>query len=302
MEKTLKDQHLMRLSTYITVAGVTLIVLAKIYGWFITESVTILASFVDSLLDACVSTMNLLALRYSLQPADHEHRFGHGKAEDIAVFLQSAFFGFSGIFLIYTAIERLFTPESYAINNSAEGIEILSFSIIITLLIVTFQHYVMRRAKSNIIKADSLHYMTDFLTNISAIIGILIASYLSLPIFDSITAIAIALYIMFNAIKMFKKSLNNLMDHELDEEDKQTIISIVKSHDQVLGFHDLKTRYSGTKPFIQLHLELDGNLSLKQVHLIITEVEYLILAKMPDAEIIIHTDPAGIDEKISYKD
>ena len=298
----MKSDDLMRLSTYITVMGASLIVVAKLYGWFITESVTMLASLVDSLLDTCVSTMNLLALHYSLRPADHEHRFGHGKVEDIAVFLQSIFFGSSGIFLIYAAIKRLFTPDYHIIDANVQGIEILLFSMLITLVIVGFQYYVMRRAKSNVIEADSLHYISDFLTNIAAIIGLGVASYCDLPIFDSLAAIAIACYIIFNAVKMFRKSFNNLMDHEFDEKEKQVIIDLIKANKKILGFHDLKTRYSGTKPFIQFHLVLDSNILLKQAHVIVSEIEDTILCKLPDAEIIIHTDPDGIDEVISYKD
>ncbi len=295
-------QKLMRLSTYITVGGVSLIIIAKLYGWFITESVTMLASLVDSLLDICVSIMNLITVHYALQPPDHEHRFGHGKAEDIAVFSQAVFFGLSGIFLIFTASQRFFLPNEHVINTSSEGVSILLFSIVVTLIIVLFQHYVIRRVKSNVLEADSMHYFADFLTNIAAVLGIIITAYWHLPIFDSITAIAIAIYIIINSIKMFKRAFNNLMDHELAEEDRQLIIEIIKSHKQVLGFHDLKTRYAGVKPFIQFHLELDENMLLKQAHVIAIEIEQAILIKIPNAEIIVHQDPEGIEEHVSYKD
>jgi ferrous-iron efflux pump FieF len=296
------SQKLMKLSTYVTVGGVTLVIIAKLWGWFITDSVTMLASLVDSLLDICVSIMNLLTVHYALQPPDHEHRFGHGKAEDIAVFSQATFFGLSGVFLIFTSIQRIFTPSEQIISASYEGIAILLFSIAITLIIVLFQYYVMRRAKSSVIEADSIHYLTDFLTNICAIVGIIVTTHWHLPIFDSLTAIAIAIYIIVNAIKMFKRAFNNLMDHELDEKDRQLIIETIKSHQKILGFHDLKTRYAGVKPFIQFHLELDENMTLKEAHIIGQEIEQAILAKIPNAEIIIHQDPEGIDEDIAYKD
>lgn len=300
--KIMDEQRLMKLSTYITVGGVFLIILVKIFGWFATESVTMLASLVDSLLDICVSIMNLLALHYALQPADHEHRFGHGKAEDIAVFSQAVFFALSGVFLIFIAAERFFYPNEYILHSGKLGIEILIFSTFITLLIVLFQHYVMRRAKSNVIEADALHYFTDFMTNIAAIIGIFIAMHYQIPAFDSIAAISISIYIIFNAIKLFKKALNNLMDHELGEKERQIIIEIIKSHSEVNGFHDLKTRYSGVKSFIQFHLELDENMSLRQAHIIAIEIEQAILEKIPNAEIIIHQDPEGVDENVSYID
>ena len=300
--KQKEDQKLMKLSTYITVAGVSLIILAKLYGWFATESVTILASLVDSLLDICVSIMNLLALHYALQPADKQHRFGHGKLEDITVFSQAVFFGFSGVFLIFEASKRIFHPNDQVLNSGKLGIGILIFSIIITLMIVLFQHYVMRRSKSHVIEADSLHYITDFLTNVCAIIGIVVVTYWKIPIFDSITAIAISIYIIFNAMKLFKRAFNNLMDHELDEKERQVIIDIIRSHKKINGFHDLKTRYGGVKPFIQLHLELDPNMTLKEAHVIAIDIEHAILDKIPNAEIIIHQDPEGVDEDVSYID
>ena len=296
------NQKLMRLSTYVTVGGVCFIIIAKIFGWFLTESVTMLASLVDSLLDACVSVMNLLAVHYALQPPDHEHRFGHGKIEDIAVFCQSVFFGLSGVFLIFTAIHRFFALDANVAKGGREGIAILLFSIIITFIIISFQHYVMRRTKSNVIEADSVHYLVDFLTNICAIVGIVVATYWQLPMFDNITAIAISIYIIITSLKLFRKAFNKLMDHELDEQERQLIIEVIKSHKEILGFHDLKTRYAGIKPFIQFHLELNQNMTLKQAHMISIEIEKEILAKIPNAEIIIHQDPEGIDEDISYKD
>ncbi len=297
-----ENQKLMKISTYITVVGVSLIILAKIYGWFTTESVTILASLVDSLLDICVSIMNLLALHYALQPADHQHRFGHGKVEDIAVFSQAVFFALSGLGLIFTAVKRFFYPNDQILSSGNLGIEILIFSIIITLIIVVFQYYVMNKAKSHIIEADSVHYITDFLANVAAIIGIVVAVHYEMPMFDSITAIAISIYIILNAVKLFRRAFNNLMDHELDESERQVIIEIIKSHNKVNGFHDLKTRYAGTKPFIQFHLELDQNMTLKEAHVIAIEVERKILDQIPNAEIIVHQDPDGVEEEVSYVD
>ena len=302
MDQILRNNQLMRLSTYLTVAAVSLIIIAKLYGWFVTESVTVLASLLDSLLDACVSVMNLLAVHYSLQPADHEHRFGHGKAEDIAAFIQSVFFGISGIIVTYTAVERFFHPSEQLIESSATGVSVLLFSIIITVIIMAFQQYVIKRTRSIAIETDHLHYATDLLANILAIIGIVIVHYLKLSIVDNITAIIIACFIMYAAIKMFKKALNNLMDHELNEEDRKIIIDVIRNHNGARGFHDLKTRHAGTKVFIQFHMELDNNLTLEQAHIIAVEVENLILAQLPHAEIIIHLDPEDVDEKVSYTD
>ncbi len=298
----LTNNQLMKLSTYITIIGVLAIILAKTYGWFLTNSVTILASLVDSLLDICVSAMNMLTVHYALQPPDREHRFGHEKAEDIAVFCESIFFALSGCFVIYSALSRFFNLEEALVRATNEGVIVLLFSIVVTLIIVLFQFYVIKRSNSSIIKADSIHYISDFLTNIAAIIGIILAQHLDLPILDSIMAIMIAFYIIYNAIKMFNRAFKNLMDHELDEKDRQIIIEILKNNKKTQGFHDLKTRYAGNKPFIQFHLEFENTLTIMEVHEISEEVEHQILSKIPNAEIFIHQDPADGQEEIVYTD
>lgn len=295
-----KKQNLMKLSTYITVIGVSLIILIKTFGFFATNSVTILASLIDSLLDVCVSIMNLLAVHYSIMPADRDHRFGHSKVEDIAVFCQAVFFILSGIFLIYISTEKFFSGS--VANDNNLGIEIMVWSMLLTLAIVAFQYYVVKKTKSQVIEVDSLHYFSDFLSNFSAIIGIAIVTYWNMPIFDNITAVLIAIYIIYNATKLFRRSFNNLMDHELNDEEKQIIIDVLKSHKIVKGFHDLKTRYAGTKPFIQVHLELDPNMTIKQAHVVSCEIEQSILKNFPNAEVIIHQDPEGIEETVTYLD
>lgn len=297
-----QNHKLIRISTYTTVAIVSFIILIKFYGWIATNSVTMLAALLDSLMDICISIMNLLTVRYSLQPPDNEHRFGHEKAEDIAVFVQATFFCLSGIYLIFTSILRVFSPHEIEINYPSKGIYILLFSIIATLVLVMFQRYVTKKTKSQVIEADLLHYVTDFLTNICAIIGIYVSMYWKIKIFDSVTASLIAIYIIFTSIKMFKRSFNNLMDREMNDDEKQIIIEIIKANKNTLGFHDLKTRHAGIKPFIQFHLELDENISLKDAHAIANEIEKNILEKFPNADIIIHQDPEGVIEKVSYKD
>lgn len=215
---TSNKTRLMKLSTYFTVFGVFLIILLKIYGWFETSSVTILASLVDSALDICVSIMNLFAVHYSLKPADDEHRFGHGKIEDIAVFLQSLFFGASGLALIFEAAMRFNTQNEQVIETSKIAISIMFCSIIINLVIVSFQRYVIKRSNSQVILADSMHYFVDFLSNIVAVLGIAMAAYFKLSIFDEATALLIACYIIYNAYKLLKNSYNNLMDREFTQQ------------------------------------------------------------------------------------
>jgi cation diffusion facilitator family transporter len=295
---TKDSSKLVKFATYASVTAASIIIVAKIIGWMVTGSLTLLASLADSALDITASIINLVAVHYASKPADNEHRFGHGKAEDLSVFTQSAFFTFSGLFLGFEAIRRLFYPE--VVENSQIGIAVMVFSIVITALLVSFQQYVIKRSKSNVIEADKLHYVSDLLVNLAVIVSLLITSKWKITYIDSIIALIIAAYILNGALKLLKRAFNNLMDHELDEADKKIILDIVKNHPKVIGLHDLKTRLSGNKAIIQFHLEMSGDMTLNEAHVISIDIEGEILAHFPYAEIIIHQDPEGADEKVEY--
>jgi ferrous-iron efflux pump FieF len=294
-----KDQ-LIKAASYLSILISVFIIIAKLAGWLLTDSVSILASLVDSFLDVGVSLLNLVAVHYALQPPDNEHRFGHGKAEDLAVFVQSAFLGASGIVVAAIAIKRIFSPQ--IVERGAAGIGVMVFSIILTIGLVLFQRHVIRETKSNVIEADSFHYAIDLLSNILIVAGIILSYYFDITLADPIFALGISLYILFGAWKLLYKAFKNLMDHEFSDEEKEKIVKIIRGHPKVSGFHDLKTRYSGSNPFIQLHLEMDGRIPLQKAHDIAHEIEQEILKIMPSAEILIHQDPEGLDEKITYKD
>jgi cation diffusion facilitator family transporter len=231
----------------------------------------------------------MIALKYALQPPDDEHRFGHNKAEDLAGFIQAAFFGVSGIFVLGSCFKRLFDPQ--AINHDIIGLTMMVISTIITLCLVLFQLYVLKKTSSKIIEADHLHYKSDLLLNISVIISILASRYLDSDLIDPILALLISLYIINGAWDLLKKSFKNLMDEEFDEEEKQKIMAIINAHQKILSIHDLKTRHAGSKPFIQFHLVMDGDISLNEAHAISEEIEHSLLKIFPDAEIFIHQDP-----------
>ena len=298
--KEIEKPYLVKLATYASISVAFIIIIAKIVGWFLTDSLSILASLVDSFLDIAASFINLLAVRYALQPPDNEHRFGHGKAEDLAVFTQSSFFALSGLFIAIASIKRFFIPE--VVLKGKIGILIMVFSVVITSLLLIFQKYVIRKTKSNVIEADYFHYFVDLLTNLATIISLVIVTYYDYQYADPIFAIVISMYVLYGAWKLFMKAFNNLMDHEFNNKEKEIIIKIIKSETRVIGFHDLRTRYSGSNPFIQFHLEMDGNITLNEAHEIAENVEKKIKKVMPDAGVIIHQDPYDIEEMVSYKD
>lgn len=286
--------RLMRTATNASVALAAILIGTKLVAWVLTDSVSLLASMMDSLMDIAASLINLVAVRHALTPADREHRFGHGKAEPLASLGQAAFIMGSGVFIVIQAVHRILHPAP--LERTEVGIGVMVFAIIATAALVAYQRYVVARTGSTAIRADSLHYVTDVLVNGSVIVSLLLVTYLDWLYADPIFAIGIALYVLYSAWKIVREALRHLMDRELPDEERERIKAIVKAHPKVISMHELKTRRSGLQAFIQLHVEMDGGLSLTEAHDVSDEVEAAILAAFPNAEVIIHADPEGLME------
>ncbi len=285
--------RLMRLATAASVAVAAVLIVAKIVAALMTGSASLLSSLVDSLLDAFASLVNFFAVRHALQPADREHRFGHGKAEPLAALAQCAFIAGSVIFIVLEAIDRL--ASARAIENGAIGIAVMAFSLVVTLLLVAFQGRVAKRTGSTAIGADALHYRMDIAMNVGVILALLAATRFGLWWADGAVAIAIAIWIAIGAWRLGRRSWDLLMDREFPDSERARIAAIVRAHPEARGLHDLRTRSSGLQPFIQLHLELAPELTLRRAHEISDQVEAGIVAAFPGAEVIIHQDPAGVE-------
>ncbi len=288
-----RSARLMRLATYASTSVAGMLILAKLIAWVMTDSVSLMATLLDSCLDALASIINLLAVRHALMPADAEHRFGHGKAEALAGLGQSTFIAGSAVFLILEAVSRLLHPVAIEALNI--GVAVMLFSILATIGLMLFQRHVIRETGSTAIKADYLHYKTDLLVNAAVLVALVLSVY-GWPGMDPLFAFAIAGYILYSAWEIVRESLDHLMDKELPEEERGKIKRIVEHHPQARGMHDLRTRKSGTTSFIQFHLELEPRLNLLEAHAIADEVEAAIRREFGDCEVIIHEDPAGLNE------
>jgi len=286
--------RLRRMATYASVAVAAILIAAKFSAWLETGSVALLSSLVDSLLDAAASLVNLVAVRHAMTPADREHRFGHGKAEPLAVLGQSAFITGSAMLLLAEAVRRLIWPV--AIENPPAGVAVMVFSIIVTIGLVAYQRHVVRRTGSIAITADELHYRSDLVLNSSVIAALVLSSFLDFPLLDPLFGAAIGIWIVYSAVRLARLSLFQLMDHELPDDEREKIRGIAQSHPDVVAAHDLRTRVAGPTSFIQIHIEMDGGMSLSRAHEISDEVEADLRAAYPNAEVIIHQDPEGIEE------
>ncbi len=275
-----------------SVATAFLLIIAKIIAFALTGSMAILATMVDSCLDLLASLVNMIAVKQAAVPADKEHRFGHGKFESLAALAQSAFVFGSGLMLLLTALEL--SHKGYDLDNIGAGLAVMIFSIIATLLLISLQTHVIKKTSSVTIEADRAHYAGDLAINLSVIISLLLSHFFELEILDTLFAVIIAAYLMFTALKVFKKSCAMLTDMEISDDERKQILDILLANKSVLGVYDLRTRNSGNKLFIQCILEMDGKLTLDESHLICDLVERDINVIFPDAEIFIHQCPADI--------
>ena len=286
-------RQLRRITTIAVAVAATLAAL-KLAAWALTGSVSMASSLVDSLLDIGASAVNLWAIRVALKPADHDHRFGHGKAEPLAGLAQAAFVTGSAAFLSLEAVDRLMNPV--AVTRGALGIAVMVLATLATLALVTAQRRVARRTGSLAVEADSLHYTGDLLMNGAVIAGLVLSTELGWPWADPVMALAIAAVLMVGAIRILLRAIDQLMDRELPEAMRERIVAIAHRAPEVLDVHDLKTRTSGRQRFVQLHITMDGQLPLARAHAIGDEVTAAILALIPEAEVIVHHDPAGVAE------
>jgi len=290
-----QSARLMKAATYASVSVAGVLIAAKFAAWVMTGSVSMLSTLIDSVLDAAASLLNLIAVHHALSPADKEHRFGHGKAEALAGLAQAAFISGSAIFLLVAALERLMKPKD--IEHTELGYVVMALAIGLTMGLVAFQRHVVRKTGSVAIAADSVHFRMDILVNISVVVSLVLASRFNLGWADPVFALGIAGYILRGAWQIGGNAYQMLMDRELEDDERQAIKDIALGYPGVLGVHDLRTRSSGTRVFIQLHLEMDGSITLNDAHAISDAVEALIRAANPLAEVLIHEDPAGIAEE-----
>ncbi|WP_434357995.1 CDF family cation-efflux transporter FieF [Parasalinivibrio latis] len=288
---TERYRRLVQAAAWTAMVVATVLLGIKLVAWWYTSSMSLLASVVDSTLDILASLTNLIVIRFALQPADEEHKFGHGKAESLAALAQSTFIVGSACFLILQGIERLFRPSE--LSEPGFGIYVSIAAIALTGGLVMFQKWVVRKTGSQAIAADSLHYQSDLLMNVAIIVALALSAY-GFIYADAGFAILVGIFILFSAYKMARDAVQSLLDHQLPPEEEEKILTLASGVAGVHGVHDLRTRQAGVTRFIQLHLELDDELPLKDAHLIADEVEDRLEVVFPGADILIHQDPVSV--------
>lgn len=297
--QTQRQHRLLIVAGLASVFTALVLIAAKLVAWLMTGSVSLLASLVDSVMDSLASLVNFIAIRYSLVPPDEEHRFGHGKAEALAGLGQSVLIAGSSVFLIQQSISKLMSPQP--IEATTVGVGVMVFSIIMTFALLLLQKYVVRETGSTAIEADSLHYVSDLAVNVG-IIAVLVVSQFGFLWLDGAVGLVIAIFILFSAWHIGSEAVQLLLDREIPGDVREEVSAIVADHREALGFHDLRTRQSGRTQFIQLHVDMDQNLTLLQAHDLANSIEERIRAAYPAADVIIHQDPVAVGPRVTLEE
>lgn len=282
---------LTRRITLLSVATAAVLVTIKSVAWLASGSTALLASTVDSGLDLVASLVTFWAVRYAAAPPDAEHRFGHGKAEAFASLMQAGLVFASAALIGREAVGDLLHP--HALRQEGWAVAVMAVSTVLTLLLITAQTRVLRQTSSVAISGDRAHYASDLASNIIALIGIGGSALLKVNHLDAIAAIVVAVFLLWGAVSVFRAAGSELMDRELPDDARAEVVRLVTADDRITDVHQLRTRASGPYVHMQMHVDLDPDLSLATAHEAVVAAEKRVLAKFPAADIIIHPDPRG---------
>jgi ferrous-iron efflux pump FieF len=279
----------MQAAGWASVATALAILALKGAAWWQTGSASVLAALVDSLMDLVSSALNLLALRFAVQPADDEHRYGHGKAEALAAFVQALLLIASAAGILYYALRRLYLQTPIELQHQGDAIGLMAAVMALTAALVLFQRWVVKRTGSPLVAADSLHYRSDFLINGSVIVAILLAGRAGWV--DTAAAILIAIYLCVASASILRTSINELLDRELPCEIDKQLLDMVRRHSEVRGVHKLRSRRAGGHYFVQMDLEFPERMPLRRVHDIAAAIQDEIRTLYPEVDLQLHFDP-----------
>jgi ferrous-iron efflux pump FieF len=275
----------------LSILAAAFLILIKTGAGWLTGSIAVWASLLDSTMDIFASSINYFAVRAASRPPDHDHDYGHGKAESLAGLFQAAVITLSGLFLIREAIMRMINPQPT--QSETIGVATMLIAIVVSFALVARLRRVAKLTDSPALSADAVHFASDVLTNGGVLLGLLLIYYTGWTIIDPVISIAISIYILASALGVGRESIDVLMDRRLPPEVDAQVADIVSRFrgDGVIGFHDLRTRRSGSQKFIDLHLEVERDQTLEEAHAASVRVLRTIEEEIPRAKVQIHTDP-----------
>ncbi len=276
-----------------SICGALGLAIAKLVIALTSGSMAVMASAIDSLLDILMSGVNLLAIRQAEQPPDECHPFGHGKYETLATLFQALVITGSGAWIIYEAIQRLI--EGSYVTELNQGIGILAFSALVSWFIARYLLKVARETDSSALEADSLHFRMDIFSNLGLMAGLLMIRWFDIHWLDSALSILVASYILHEALQLIKRSLTDMLDHQLPDEIQQKVHDLINTHEGPLaGYHGLRTRRAGSLKIMDFHLEVCKEMTVEEAHNLADNLEKKIEKNIPGADVTIHIEPCRI--------
>ncbi|MBZ6379719.1 divalent metal cation transporter FieF [Pacificimonas flava] len=291
---------LARRAALASVAAAILLAGAKIWAVAATGSISMLGSLADTGLDLLASLITLFAVRVAAEPADQEHRFGHGKAEAVAALIQTVLIVISGLYIALQGLLRLL--EGGGVADPEYGVVVSVFALMVTAALVLYQRSVIARTESIAIQTDSLHYQSDLLLNLAVISALLIEGLSRFTGADAVFGLGIAAWLLWNAYRAGRRAVDMLMDREWPELKRQQLLNLVSQLPDVDGVHDLRTRRAGHQDFVQFHIWVDPELSVASAHDIAERAEIAVRERFPAAEVLIHVDPRGHLDDLPVKE
>ena len=274
-----------------SIAMALFLIVLKAWAALQTSSMAMLGSLADSILDLLASIVVLFGVRIAAQPADTDHRFGHGKAEALAALVQVIIIAISALFIGYRSVERLMAGAQ---TQDAElGIGVSLVAILFTIALISYQRYVVRRTGSVAISTDRLHYASDLMLNASVIVALVLDQYAGLAGADAIFGLLIALWLLWGAWRSSSHALDQLMDREWPEDLRAKFLAACSEYPELTGLHDLRTRTSGTHHFAQFHVWVPSDWTVAQAHERMDRIEEELQHRFPATEILMHLDPEG---------
>jgi ferrous-iron efflux pump FieF len=294
------DQRLRRAASSVSLVVALALVLVKFWAWLATDSISLLTSAADAIVDVVASLVTFGGVRVAARPADNDHRYGHGKAEAVAAFVQGLMLATAAVGLGVESARHLINPQP--LGQLSLGIWVIAGSTVAAGALVLMQTYVLKRTGSTAIAADREHYITDVAVNLAVLVALVLERFMGWARSDAVGALGISGYMLWNARGIVMHSLVQLLDRELDGTDRDRIRTAILNCQDVRGVHDLRTRHGGDRVFVEFHLEIDGKTSLDESHEIGDIAEKAVAALFhPSADVTAHIEPSGIDdERLDY--
>lgn len=276
----------------LSISVAVLLMAVKFMAGYITHSMAIVASALDSTLDMMMSALNFFAFRVASKPPDEEHAYGHGKVESLAALFQSLFIGVSGSFVIVEAVKRLI-HGSY-VSDIGLGIGVILFASVVTLLLSWRLRALSRQNKSLILGTEKVHYSMDFVNYVGVILALVLVGVTGKAFWDLIVSILVAGYIFQQAIGILTRAISELLDRGLSNTElKQMKMLIMRHHPAIVGVHNLRSRMAGNQIFLDFHIEIRGEDDFKKAHIMTESLIEKIKKEYPTADVTVHFDPEG---------